>query len=180
MNSDDRIDETLRAIAHAEASRDFASQVRTRLEAREEAPEAWPQIAAACAAVLLVATFTWLMREAPPEPSEQAARATAPAVLSPPQQPASQLESRPAPAASSRSFRGSRPWNSVPRMATAISLTGDHDRALAALPPPDALSVPSIAPDAMVVVDHVIPPLAPIAPLSIVHDTLADLAQGEL
>jgi len=179
MTPDDRMDEALRAIARAEASRDFTARVRTRLEARNGAPTAWPRVATALAVVLLVATFAWLMREAPPEPSEQAARATAPVVLSPPQQPVSQLEPRPTSTAWSRSARGSRRSNPVAPVTTGISSTSDHDRALAPLSALDALSLPSVAPDAMVVVDHVIAPLAPIAPLSAVPDEIGEDDRGE-
>ena len=167
MNPDSRIDDALRAVARAEASRDFSAQIRARLEAHDGVHAAWwPKVAAACAAVLLVAALAWLLREAPRESFEQVAGTTAPAVATRPQVHAPQLEPRAEPLPWSRSTHVARMRGSVARVTTARSLTGDHERALEPLSPLEALSVPSIAPDAMVVVDHVIPPLAPITPLS--------------
>ncbi|MBK5297337.1 MAG: hypothetical protein JJE40_09270 [Vicinamibacteria bacterium] len=167
MNPDDRIDHALRAIAKADASREFSAQVRARIEAGDGVHAAWwPKVAAACAAVLLVAAVAWFMREAPPAPSEQMAQTTAPVVATRSLAPAPPREPRAEPLPWSRSTHVARMRGSVARVTTARSLTGDHERALEPLSPLEALSVPSIAPDAMVVVDHVIAPLAPITPLS--------------
>ena len=66
MNHDDRIDDALRAIAQADASRGFSEQVRSRIEAGDEAPVVWwPRLAAASAVLALVASFMWAPRDVP-------------------------------------------------------------------------------------------------------------------
>ena len=52
-------------------------------------------------------------------------------------------------------------------------MTTDHERALQPLSPLEAISLGSVAPDAMTVVDREIAPLAPIAPLP-VREMLGD------
>ena len=171
MNSDDRIDEALRAIAHAEASRDFTARVRTRVETGRWAATAWPRAITALAVVLLVAASTWLMRDLPPSPAEQvrATPETAPLPLpAGPVEPTSVVvERRPVPVQHDRAR--------LPE-----TLPSDHERALAPLSPLAAISLPLVAPDAMVVADHVIAPLAPIAPLPIVFGAVEDVDRGEL
>ena len=58
-------------------------------------------------------------------------------------------------------------------------MTTDHERALQPLSPLEAISLGSVAPDAMTVVDREIAPLAPIAPLP-VREMLGDAERGEL
>jgi hypothetical protein len=172
MNTDDRIDETLRAIAHAEASRDFTARVRTRLEAGSGTPTAWLRMATALAAVLLVAATTWLLRDLPPLPADQVRATPKPA---PRPLPAGLVE----PTTSVVVERRPVP---VPHGRVLLPETrpSDHERALRPLSPLNAISLPLVAPDAMVVADHVIAPLAPIAPLPIVFDAVEDVDRGEL
>ena len=172
MKPDDRVDEALRAIAHAEASRDFTARVRTRLEAGRWAATAWPRMATALAVVLLVAASTWLMRDLPPSPTERVRATPEVAALPVPAGPVERttsvvVERRPGPV-----------WHGRVRLPETLST--DHERALEPLSPLDAISLPLVAPDAMVVADHVIAPLAPIAPLPIVFDAVEDVDRGEL
>lgn len=175
----DRIDEALKALAHAEAPRDFAVQVRARLEAGAGVRVAgWPRLAAACVVVLATAaTLVWL-RGTPTAPATQVAHTTAPGVVTPSTSPRPVVDPRGAEhdVTARRSAPGARP---APRARTQPAPTGDHERALAPLSPLDALALPSVAPDAMAIVDRVIAPLAPIAPLP-VSELLADTERGEL
>ena len=171
MNSDDRIDEALRAVAHAEASRDFRARIRTRLEAGTGAPTAWPRVATALAVVLLVAAPTWLLRDMPATPAEQV-RATPKAA--PLRLPADPAEPTPSVVVERRPV----PLHDRARLSEA--LPSDHQRALEPLSPLTAISLPLVAPDAMVVADHVMAPLAPITPLPIAFDAVEDGDRGEL
>ena len=181
MNSDDRIDEALRSIARAEASREFAAQVRVRIEGGDAVRGAWwPRIATTCAAVLLAAAVAWLAREAPRESSEPGAKSAAAVVAARSRAPASHLEPRTRRQDVSRNTGVVSVARSAARVRTATLVPSDHERALEPLSPLDAISLPLVAPDAMVVVDHVIAPLAPIAPLSIVFETVEDVDRGEL
>jgi len=174
----DRLDLALKAVANAEASRDFASQVRARLESGEQVRTAWwPRVATACATVLIAATLWWL-RDTPPLPTAHVAQPTAPVqtaqFVAPQREPRAQAQDVPG---NTQVVHVAHP---VARVRTARSMTSDHDRALEPLSALDAISMSSVAPDAMVVVDHVIAPLAPIAPLSDVHDAIGDVNRGEL
>ena len=168
MNPDDRIDAALGAIARTEASREFAARVSARIAAGDDGRAVWwPRLAAASAIAALVLSIVWVSRDtAAPPPMAAAVPLPAPGT-SPPVtvEPVTEVTSR-APVVPRR-VRTPRPAES------------DHDAALAALPLPDAISLSSVTPDALVVVDHVIAPLAPIAPLS-VHEMLGDFTQGEL
>jgi hypothetical protein len=185
MSPDDRIDNALRAIAQADASRGFSDQVRSRIEAGDEAPVVWwPRLAAASAVLALVASFVWAPREVPAPSSEVPAQSSGVATKA--------VRTAPLPSAATprlelpvqrRDVHGrhhvSAARGAVARVETATAVIGDHERALEPLSPLDAISLASVAPDAMAMVDHAIVPLAPIAPL-LVHDMLADAKEGEL
>ena len=180
MNHDDRIDDALRAIARADASRGFSEQVRSRIEAGDEAPTAWwPRIATAAAALLVVVAAAWWLRETPGSPQVHVAQAPAPVVAAPPSAGTPRLE----PPVQRRDVHGRQQVSvtrgAVARVGTATTVIGDHEQALEPLSPLAAISLASVAPDAIVVVDHAIAPLAPIAPL-LVHDMLVDAHEGEL
>ena len=167
MGPDDRIDNALRAIAQADASAGFSERVRSRIAAGDEAPVVWwPRLAAASAVLALVASFVWAPREVP-APSPGAAKKAA--ITAP--SPTAAIE--PAPVLIARQTVA------APRVRTARLTTTDHERALQPLSPLEAISLRSVAPDAMAVVDRVIAPLAPIAPLP-VREMLEDAERGEL
>lgn len=180
MGPDDRIDNALRAIAQADASRGFSEQVRSRIEAGDSTPAAWwPRVATAVAALLVVVAAAWWLRETPGSPQIHVAQAPAPAVTAPP----SAATPWPEPPVQQRDIQGrqqvSGARGTVARAGTATAVIGDHEQALEPLSPLTAISLASVAPDAMVVVDHAIAPLAPIAPL-LVHDMLGDAHEGEM
>ena len=167
MNHDDRIDDALRAIAQADASRGFSEQVRSRIEAGDEAPVWWPRLAAASVVLaVLVASLVWTPRDVPAPSSETATNSATDA-------PLPTVAIAPVPALALR-----QPV-AAPRVRTARPTTTDHERALQPLSPLEAISLGSVAPDAMAVVDRVIAPLAPIAPLP-VREMLEDAERGEL
>jgi hypothetical protein len=176
----DPIDDALKGMAHAEASRGFAARVRARIEAGEKVPVArWPRVATACAAVVLVAALAWWVREEPGSP-HQVATTVAPPGNVRPQAPAPQLEPR----TPRLDASGNTPVVDVARSVTRVRsmrpTTSDHDRALPPLPLPDGLTVPSIAPDALVLSGQVVTPLAPIAPISASHGEARDDERGKL
>jgi hypothetical protein len=170
LTPDDRIDDALKSLARVEASRGFAGQVRSRMEAGAGSPGRWPRAALACAAVLVVAvTAMWLMR-APavaPAPSVTAARATPEPAAAPvvPRDPMPSSEPI-TPAATSRGVRTA----SSPRRGAQDGIATDHERALAPLASIDALEAEPIAPAALVMADQPIAPLTPIAPLDVADD----------
>ena len=170
----DPIDETLKELAQAEASRGFAARVRARIDAGEQVGVAWPQVAAA--AVLLVAALGWWIREEP-RPSQPVAQSTAPAAAVGPPASRPRLEPRSRPLDASGSARVAHP---VARVRATQPAPSDHDRALPSLTPLEALSMSPIAPDALVLGPQVVTPLAPIAPISDVHDEVADDVRGKL
>ena len=172
----DPIDETLKELAQAEASRGFAARVRARIDAGDEVGVAWPRVAAACVAMLLVGALGWWIREEP-RPSQPVAQSTAPAAAVSPQASVPRLEPRSRPPDASGSARAAHP---VARVSATRPAASDHERALPSLPPLDALSMSPIAPDALVLGAQVVTPLAPIAPISTVHDEVADDERGKL
>ncbi len=176
----DPLDDALKAVAHAEASRGFAAQVRARIEAGEEVPVArWPRVASACAAVVLVAALVWWVREDAGSP-HQVAVTVAPAGDVRPQAPAPRLEPRTQRLHSTGSTAVVGGAQSVARVRATRPTTIDHERALPPLPLLDVLSVPSIAPDALVLGEQVVTPLAPIAPISASHGEARDDERGKL
>ena len=167
MNPDDRIDTALRAIAQADASRGFSDGVRSRIEAGDEAPAVWwPRLAAVSAVLALVAALVWAPRDVPAPSSGVPTKAASNA-------PLPTVAIAPAPALAVRQPVLAR------RVRTARSTTTDHERAQQPLSPLEAISLGSVAPDALAVVDRVIAPLAPIAPLP-VREMLEDAERGEL
>jgi hypothetical protein len=177
MNPDDRIDIALRDIAQVEAPRDFAGQVHARIETHDSGRRAWwPRMAAAAAAMLMLVAATWWLRETPVSPDTYVARTPAPEIVTRPVGPTPRRDTPGVPHEVARLRHASTAVAPIVRSRPA---PGDHDAALAALPLPDAISLTSVAPDALVVVDHVIAPLAPITPLS-VREMLGDATQGEL
>jgi len=180
MNRDDRIDDALRAMAQAEAPRDFPAQVRARIETGAAGQIAWwPRVAAAAAVMLVVVAAAWRLRETPVSPDLHVAQATAPAVLTAPRAAAPGLAPSVPPRAAPVREPVSPTRDAVARVRRATAVPSDHERALEPLSPLEAISLASVAPDAMVVVDHVIAPLAPIAPLP-VREMLGDAERGEL
>jgi hypothetical protein len=175
----DPIDDALKAVAHAEASRDFAARVRARIEAGEEIRvAAWPRVATACAAIVLIAALAWWAREEPGAPA-QVAVPVAPATAARAQPSAPQLEPR------TGQLNVSVPLvvgvaQSVARVRATRATAPDQDWAVPPLPPLDSLSVSSIAPAAMVLGDQVVTPLAPIAPISPSHGEAGDDERGKL
>jgi hypothetical protein len=176
----DPIDDALKAVARAEASCDFAARVRARIDADGQVRVAWwPRVATACAAVVLIAALAWWVREEPMAP-EHVSGPVAPASVARAQPPAPQLEPR----TRTPDVAGSAPVvgvaHSVGRARPTRARASDHDRALPPLPPLDSLSVSSIAPDAMVLGEQVVTPLAPIAPISASHGEAGDDERGKL
>ena len=173
MTRDDRIDDALKSLARVEASRDFAGQVRARLEGAAMGPAWWPRAALAGALVVLVAVVgVWLVQTPAVTPSSEVARArpAVPDMPDMPDLPPPAVAAEPAPRAPET--RGVRP---VPgrvavspprRRATPPPDTGDHERALAPLATIDELDTDSIAPGALALADRAIAPLTPIAPLA--------------
>jgi hypothetical protein len=169
LTPDDRIDDALKSLARVEASREFAGQVRTRIEGAATGPARWPRAVWAGALVVLVAVVgAWLLQTPVVTPSSEVARARpAVPVVSDLRPPA--VVAEPAPRAPGT--RGVRP---VPKRvaetphrlrATPDPATSDHERALAPLAAIDELDAKPIAPGALVMADQVIAPLTPIAPL---------------
>jgi len=180
MNRDHRIDDALRAIAQTDASRGFSDQVRSRIEAGDAMPTAWwARTVTAVAALLVVVAAAWWLRETPGSSQVHVAQAPVPVVTAPPAAPTR----RPEPPVQPHDVHGRQQVSvargAVARVGTATAVIGDHEQALEPLSPLAAISLASVAPDAMVVVDHAIAPLAPIAPL-LVHDMLGDAHEGEL
>lgn len=180
MDFDDRIDNALRAIARAGVSRDLARHVRARIEAGDEVRAAWwPRVATACGAVLVGGAALLWMRQAPPPrvtqvaPATVASTATASVASAPTREPLAGP-----PDVARRTAVSAVTASATPRKAATTA--SDHERALSPLASIDAIRLPSIAPDAMVVAEHVIAPLAPIAPLPAVHEWVADAERGEL
>lgn len=172
-DADRRIDDALESLVRVEASRDFAGQVRARIEAVDSSPARWPRVALACGAVLVVAaTAVWLLR-APgtaPAPSLTTARATPPAVEPVPAPvPASVASPRPTQPAAAGRRPPSRPVRAAtsPRSAVPDAVATDHEHALAPLASIDALEAEPIAPAALAMADQPIAPLTPIAPLDV-------------
>jgi hypothetical protein len=172
----DPIDETLKELARAEASRGFAARVRARIDAGEQARVAWPRVAVACVAMVLVAALGWWIQEEP-RPAQPVAQSAAPAAAAGPPVAAPRLEPRSRPLDTSAITRASHP---VARAIATPPAAADHDRALPSLTPLEALSVSPIAPDALVLGEQVVTPLAPIAPISTVRDEVADAERGKL
>jgi hypothetical protein len=177
MNPDDRIDTALRDIVRVEAPRDFAAHVCARIETGDARRQAWwPRMAAAAVAMLMVVAATWWLRETPVSPDTHVARTPAPEAATGSVSPAPRRDT----SVVSHEVARRRPASTaIVQVVGSPPAASDHDAALAALPLPDAISLSSVAADALVVVDHVIPPLAPIAPLS-VHEMLGDTNLGEL
>ena len=175
----DPIDDALKAVAHAEASRDFAARVRARIDAGEQVRVAWrPRVATACAALVLVAAMSWWARDQPGS-SEQAAIPVAPAAAVHPRPSVPQLELRTRQPDVSVSAPVVGVAQSVARVRVHAT-AADHDWALPPLAPLDSLSVSSIARDAMVLGEQVVTPLAPIAPISVSHGETGDDERGKL
>jgi hypothetical protein len=172
----DRIDETLKELAHAEASRGFAARVRARIDAGDQVGVAWPRVAAACVAMLLVGALGWWIQEEP-RPSQPVVQSTAPAAAVGPQASVPGLEPR-------RRLQDAagppRALHPVARVSATRPAASDHQRALPALPPLDALSVSPIAPEALVLGPQVVTPLAPIAPITPVPVEVANDERGKL
>ena len=171
----DPVDEALKALARAEASPDFSAQVRARVAADVGGHRAWwPRVVTACAALAMVATLGWLMRSTTRDGSEQVSTSAAREITVRPPTAAPQLEPR----ARRQDVSASTPVVKVARpvaqVRTARSTADDHDRALAPLSPLDELSMRPIDPDAMVLGDQVVNPLAPIAPIPVVGETVGD------
>jgi hypothetical protein len=171
MDPDDRIDEALRAVARAEASRDFAARVRAQIDAPDTVPSRWPRVAMACAAVVLVAASAiWLLRSpaVAPAPTVTTARAT-PAEADSVAAPAPRLDPTPLVASVHRPTARLVRAATIPR-AVPHNVATDHERALAPLASIDALDAGSIAPTPLVMANEPIAALPPIAPLDVAND----------
>ena len=171
----DPIDEALKAAAHAEASRGFSAQVRARITAGDvDHGGWWPRVAATCAVLALVVALGWVMRSTTHDGSDQLSTSAAGEIAGLPRTAAPQLELRARRQDASASTPVVKVTRPVARVRAARSTTDDHDRALAPLSPLDGLSMRPIDPDAMVLGDQVVIPLAPIAPIPVVGETVGD------
>ena len=167
MNPDDRIDTALRAIARADASRGFAAQVRSRIEAGDRAPVVWwPRLARGFggggAGRLLRVGAARRARAITTDGDEGGDRYAV-----------ADRRHRACPGADCAPARDGSACEDGAARRTAITTRR------CGVASTGGISLSSVAPDAMVVVDHVIAPLAPIAPLS-VREMLGDANQGEL
>ena len=177
----DPIDDALKALAHAEASRDFAARVRARIDAGEQVRVAGghgspPRARQWCWSAALVVVGSRAAEVIRASGHTGGAGSRCPSAR--PSVPELEPRTRQQDVSASAPVVGvAQP---VARVRATRATAGDHERALPPLPPLDALSMSSIAPDAMVLGDQVVTPLAPIAPISVVPDEAGDDERGKL